>query len=177
MKDDYTTNSHYLTYTFLFGKVGRMYFLNLGVKGLKGREKVTHARPVASIQIVECCWTLEWRLSSLTGGGIRGTRDSRHGRTLPGLRHARRAQDVLRDRCVRRYPFVSRESTFWVRTGARRTLLRGVGEKLQRVPRGSPPPKEVRVRMSGNRSVFNFFYVFYFQILKCPIPSSPSVRL
>ena len=29
------TNSHYLTYTFLFRKVGRMYFLNLGVKGLK----------------------------------------------------------------------------------------------------------------------------------------------
>ena len=34
MKDDYTTNSHYLTNTFLFRKVGRMYFLNLGVKGL-----------------------------------------------------------------------------------------------------------------------------------------------
>ena len=31
MKDDYTTNSHYLIYTFLFRKVGRMYFLNLGV--------------------------------------------------------------------------------------------------------------------------------------------------
>ena len=28
------TNSHYLTYTFLFRKVGRMYFLNLGVKEL-----------------------------------------------------------------------------------------------------------------------------------------------
>ena len=35
MKDDYNTNSHYLTYTFLFKKVGRMYFSNLGVKGLK----------------------------------------------------------------------------------------------------------------------------------------------
>ena len=34
MKDDFTTNSHYLIYTFLFRKVGRMYFLNLGVKGL-----------------------------------------------------------------------------------------------------------------------------------------------
>ena len=34
MKDDYTTNSHYLTYTFLFKRVGRMYILNLGVKGL-----------------------------------------------------------------------------------------------------------------------------------------------
>ena len=34
MCDDYNTNSHYLTYTFLFRKVGRMYFLNLGVNGL-----------------------------------------------------------------------------------------------------------------------------------------------
>ena len=35
MKDDYTTNSHYpLTYTFISWKVGRVYFLNLGVKGL-----------------------------------------------------------------------------------------------------------------------------------------------
>ena len=35
MKDDFTTNSHYLIYTFLFRKVGRMYFVNLGVKGLR----------------------------------------------------------------------------------------------------------------------------------------------
>ena len=28
MTDDFTTNSHYLIYTFLFRKVGRMYFLN-----------------------------------------------------------------------------------------------------------------------------------------------------
>ena len=34
MKDDCTTNSHCLTYTFLSRKVVRMYFLNLGVKGL-----------------------------------------------------------------------------------------------------------------------------------------------
>ena len=33
MKDDYTTNSRYLTYTFLSRKVGRVYFLNLGMKG------------------------------------------------------------------------------------------------------------------------------------------------
>ena len=33
MKDDYTINSDYLTYRLLFRKVGRMYFLNLGVKG------------------------------------------------------------------------------------------------------------------------------------------------
>ena len=29
MKDDYTTNSHYLTYTFLFRKVERTYSFNL----------------------------------------------------------------------------------------------------------------------------------------------------
>ena len=34
MKDEYTTNSHYLTYKFLPRKDGRMYFLKLGVKGL-----------------------------------------------------------------------------------------------------------------------------------------------
>ena len=33
MKDYFTTNSHYLSYTSLY-KVGRMYFLNLGLKGL-----------------------------------------------------------------------------------------------------------------------------------------------
>ena len=32
-KDDFSTNSHYLTHTFLFREVGRMYFLGLGVKG------------------------------------------------------------------------------------------------------------------------------------------------
>ena len=31
MKHDYTTNSHYLTYTYLLKGDGRMYFLNLGV--------------------------------------------------------------------------------------------------------------------------------------------------
>ena len=34
MKNDYTTNSHYLTYTFSLWKVGRMYFLSAGVKEL-----------------------------------------------------------------------------------------------------------------------------------------------
>ena len=36
MKDDYTTNSHYITYTFSLYEVGRMYFLDLWVKGLVG---------------------------------------------------------------------------------------------------------------------------------------------
>ena len=31
---DYTANSYYVIYKFLFNKVGRMYFLSLGVKGL-----------------------------------------------------------------------------------------------------------------------------------------------
>ena len=35
MRDDNTTNSHYLTHTFLLRKLWRMYFLNLGVKGLR----------------------------------------------------------------------------------------------------------------------------------------------
>ena len=33
MKDDYTTNSRYPTYTLLFGKVRRRYFLNLVNRG------------------------------------------------------------------------------------------------------------------------------------------------
>ena len=32
MNDDHTTNYHYLTYTFLFKMVGRIYVLNLGVE-------------------------------------------------------------------------------------------------------------------------------------------------
>ena len=36
MKDESTTNSHHLTYTFLIKKVGGMYFLNLGVNGPAG---------------------------------------------------------------------------------------------------------------------------------------------
>ena len=35
LKDDSCTSSHYLTYTFHFKKVGRMYFLSLGLKGFK----------------------------------------------------------------------------------------------------------------------------------------------
>ena len=36
MKDDYTTNSHYPTYTFLFRKVGRMYLFQLGSERVMG---------------------------------------------------------------------------------------------------------------------------------------------
>ena len=41
MRNYYKTNSHYLTYTSSLKNVGRMYFLSLGVKGLKGCENVT----------------------------------------------------------------------------------------------------------------------------------------
>ena len=34
MKDDYSTNSDYLTYTFLLKCWENVYFLNLGVEGL-----------------------------------------------------------------------------------------------------------------------------------------------
>ena len=34
MKDDYTTNSHYLTYTFLFKRMGEFNFFILGMEGL-----------------------------------------------------------------------------------------------------------------------------------------------
>ena len=39
------TNSHYLTYTFLIKKVGRMYVWNLGVKGLKTFQWYLWLRP------------------------------------------------------------------------------------------------------------------------------------
>ena len=35
MKNDYTANSHYLTYTFLFRRLEECTFFNLGVKGLR----------------------------------------------------------------------------------------------------------------------------------------------
>ena len=38
MKDDYNTNTHYLTLNISSEKVERMYFLKLGVKGLIWRE-------------------------------------------------------------------------------------------------------------------------------------------
>ena len=67
MKDDYTTNSHYLTHTFLFRKVGRMYFLNLGAKGLKYETKPKKAeRKIRStaLQIsARCVWQL-WLATS-----------------------------------------------------------------------------------------------------------------
>ena len=56
MKDDCTTNSHYLMHTFVFEKVGRMHFLNLGVKGLTGVKTIKGTRDVAALRGVN-----DWR--------------------------------------------------------------------------------------------------------------------
>ena len=40
MNYGYTTNSHYITYTFLFERLGEFLFLILGVKGLNSRQLV-----------------------------------------------------------------------------------------------------------------------------------------
>ena len=47
MKDDYTSNSHYLSYTFSLNRGRRMYFLSLGVKG--ERVKCSPYRGVAGL--------------------------------------------------------------------------------------------------------------------------------
>ena len=44
MKDDHTTNSHYITYTFSLLDVGRMPFLSLGVKGLRQFSQLVSSR-------------------------------------------------------------------------------------------------------------------------------------
>ena len=54
MKDDYTTNSHYLTYTFLFKTAGRKCFLNLGNLGVKGLNRASN---IWAQMIV---WWLAW---------------------------------------------------------------------------------------------------------------------
>ena len=48
MKDDYTTNTHYLAYTFLFKRLGECTLLNLGVKGLK---KLVTVKDLGEIQV------------------------------------------------------------------------------------------------------------------------------
>ena len=55
MKPDYITNSHYLAYVFLFWKVGRMYFLNLGVKGIKVESGKTSVSWENSADFVGVC--------------------------------------------------------------------------------------------------------------------------
>ena len=45
LKDDNATNSHYLTYTFSLWKVGRMYFLNLGLNGDGAHLKLPPSSP------------------------------------------------------------------------------------------------------------------------------------
>ena len=73
MKDDYSTNSHYLTYTFSLWEVGRMYISNLGVKGLKKSRELRvcmmllwrgNITKLSSLMI--CCRT--WRIHASRAG-------------------------------------------------------------------------------------------------------------
>ena len=71
MKDDFTTNSHHLIYTFLFRKVGRMYFLSLGVKGLKRLLRSIYAhfsRFVAVSRDQAPMWSGRFRAQNQTKG-------------------------------------------------------------------------------------------------------------
>ena len=70
MKDDYTTNSHYLTHIFLFRKVGRMYFLNLGVKGLNSfLLTMTWSRRRRVEYDVRSTWSNSWTGSAVDTAG------------------------------------------------------------------------------------------------------------
>ena len=52
MKDDYTTISHIITYTFLFKRLGECTFLNLGVKGLTHSADVIACRRETRTQYI-----------------------------------------------------------------------------------------------------------------------------
>ena len=65
MKDDYTTNSHYLTYTFLFRGLGECYFLNLGVRGLIITVSSTINNTWGSGLGSFVCWVSKWYLMML----------------------------------------------------------------------------------------------------------------
>ena len=63
MKDDFITNSHYLTCTILF----KWYFLNLGVEGLNhSKESSRHLIPSRSSAVLHACAGCEDRLSQLS---------------------------------------------------------------------------------------------------------------
>ena len=66
MKDDYNTNSRYLTYAFCLWKVGRMYFLSSGVKGL------IHvcAAPGISQYRSDAAWMLTYAVTSCGSWGL-----------------------------------------------------------------------------------------------------------
>ena len=79
MTDDYTINYHFITYIFLFEKVGRMYFFNLGVKGLR-RSKSSDA-PVISFGFLQ--WTVHQRTYQETRKArplLWGAKGNDHGR-------------------------------------------------------------------------------------------------
>ena len=65
MKDDYTTNSRYLTHTSPLQKVGRMYFLNLGVKGLI-INFCQHIDAIAQLAPVPACHPMREMHTTLT---------------------------------------------------------------------------------------------------------------
>ena len=54
MKDDHTTNSHYLPYTFLVKRLGECTFLTDGVKGLGGRMGEGGMEGRGKVQILPC---------------------------------------------------------------------------------------------------------------------------
>ena len=66
MRDDYTcTNSHYVTYTFLFSKVVRMYFLfELGSERVKSHSSIEGER--GRVACRSLC-KLDWVLVPFTG--------------------------------------------------------------------------------------------------------------
>ena len=106
MKDDYTTNSHYLSYTFLFNrKVGKMYFLNLGVKGLYScglhSTTVQHNSQVWPIGARLCC-SRNVRLQVCAARAFRHRHRAGRGRHRLRLLHVRAA--LWRQTRVRRVP-------------------------------------------------------------------------
>ena len=80
MKDDYTTNPHYLTYTFSLYKVGRMYFVSSGVKGLTQVSVYTmHKIYIALHKIMEAmrmAYAEKWDSVSTHSSILKGKRTS-----------------------------------------------------------------------------------------------------
>ena len=66
MKDDYTTNSHYLTYTFLFRKVERTYSFNLWVKGLDKKNYIDLEEFFHKTSPASRCWICSRQKTHIT---------------------------------------------------------------------------------------------------------------
>ena len=63
MRDDYNTNSHFLTYTFIFRKFWRMYSLNSGVKGLSTKTEKEHIDMTKAQYACKCTILFHFSLS------------------------------------------------------------------------------------------------------------------